>query len=130
MTPDEYAAESNKPKLSLAPRRPKPFPTVPTNGNEQAGEAGDPLNDTETQIGSESALPLLIAEPKPDDSSALTFPDVAYVGVAAKIADLYAREHEAAKEFVYMDLLTLIGSVLSGRWKLILWTERLNRPTR
>jgi hypothetical protein len=45
----------------------------------------------------------------------LAFPSAGYVGVPARIAELYAHEHEAAKEFVYMDMLTLIGTALSGR---------------
>jgi hypothetical protein len=47
--------------------------------------------------------------------SGLVFPVAGYVGVPAKIAELYSQTHEAPKEFVYMDLLTLIGTVLSGR---------------
>jgi hypothetical protein len=69
------------------------------------------------QLGPEKFASDSHAQPKPDESSRILFPDVGYVGGAAEIADLYSQHHEASKEFVYMDLLTLIGTVLSGRWE-------------
>jgi hypothetical protein len=37
------------------------------------------------------------------------------LGVAAQFADLYAQHYEPPKEFYYIDALTLIGAILSGR---------------
>jgi hypothetical protein len=53
--------------------------------------------------------------PIPDKGGSLGFPAAGYVGVPAQIAELYSQTHEAPKEFVYVDLLTLIGTLLSGR---------------
>jgi hypothetical protein len=49
------------------------------------------------------------------EAAALKFPESAYVGVAAKFAELQSREYESPKEFFYMDLLALIGTLISGR---------------
>jgi hypothetical protein len=45
----------------------------------------------------------------------LVFPESGYVGVSATIADEYSQRYESPKEFVYLDLLTGIGLVISGR---------------
>jgi hypothetical protein len=45
----------------------------------------------------------------------LVFPISGYVGVLAEIADAYSQRYESPKEFVYLDLLTIVGLILSGR---------------
>jgi Protein of unknown function (DUF3987) len=45
------------------------------------------------------------------------FPESAYLGVAAKFADLYAQHYESPKEFLYIDFLGLLGTILSGRFR-------------
>ena len=50
-----------------------------------------------------------------DSPSPLAFPESGYIGVLAEIADAYSQRYESPKEFVYLDLLTQVGLVLSGR---------------
>ena len=45
----------------------------------------------------------------------LVFPISGYVGVLAEIAEAYSQRYESPKEFVYLDLLTIVGLILSGR---------------
>lgn len=59
--------------------------------------------------------PQLVRLATPEETGALAFPQSGYVGVAAKFADVYSSHYESPKEFFYLDLLTLIGSVVSGR---------------
>ena len=51
----------------------------------------------------------------PTETSGLTFPERGYIGVASKFAELYSRAYESPKEFFYVDLLVLIGTLISGR---------------
>src|SRR5215469_10785478 len=45
----------------------------------------------------------------------LSFPPAGFVGVMAEIAEVYSQEYESAKEFLYLDGLALLGTLLSGR---------------
>jgi len=45
------------------------------------------------------------------------FPQSAYFGVGARFAELYASRYESAKEYLYVDFLTALGTVLSGRFR-------------
>lgn len=45
------------------------------------------------------------------ETSLLKFPEEGYVGAVAKWAEIMSREYESPKEFMYIDLLTLIGAV-------------------
>jgi len=45
----------------------------------------------------------------------LVFPQSGYFGVPAEIADEHSQRYESPKEFVYLDLLTIVGLALSGR---------------
>jgi hypothetical protein len=45
------------------------------------------------------------------------FPESGYVGIAAEFAEVYSQRYETPKEFLYMDLLALIGVALSGRFR-------------
>ncbi len=56
-----------------------------------------------------------MSAPKPGSFPA--FPESAYLGVAARFADLYAEHYESSKEFLYMDFLALLGTTLSGRFR-------------
>src|SRR5262249_28502973 len=47
--------------------------------------------------------------------SPLSFPETGYVGAAAHWADVMSRHYESPKKFFYIDLLTLLGTALSGR---------------
>src|SRR5205807_329933 len=47
----------------------------------------------------------------------ISFPASGYVGVAARFAEAYSQCYESPKEFLYMDLLALIGVALSGRYR-------------
>ncbi len=50
-------------------------------------------------------------------TSDLEFPEIGYFGIPAQIAEFYASNYETPKEFVYIDLLVMIGALLSGRWE-------------
>ena len=54
---------------------------------------------------------------KPDKGSSLVFPDAGYVGVPAKVAALHSRHLELPQEFIYLDMLALIGTIIDGRWE-------------
>jgi hypothetical protein len=55
------------------------------------------------------------SKPTANAEESLAFPEAGYVGAPAEIADLYAQHYETPKEFIYMDQLTLIGTMISGR---------------
>jgi hypothetical protein len=49
----------------------------------------------------------------PPDDSWPEFPEQAYTGLGAEVADLYARYTEAPKQFIYISWLTVFGSLMS-----------------
>jgi Protein of unknown function (DUF3987) len=55
--------------------------------------------------------------PTPVETSMLAFPESGYLGAAAKFADLFSRHYESPKVFLYIDLLAIIGVMISGRFR-------------
>ena len=51
------------------------------------------------------------------EASMLAFPESRYLGAAAKFADLFSRHFESPKVFLYIDLLAIIGVMISGRFR-------------
>ncbi len=47
--------------------------------------------------------------------SEIRFPAEAYEGVIGEFADLYSKHYESPKEFLYFDMLTLLGAYLTGK---------------
>jgi hypothetical protein len=45
------------------------------------------------------------------------FPESAYRGVAGEFAELYSQQYEPPKEFFYMDVLAIVGTLISGRFQ-------------
>jgi hypothetical protein len=66
-----------------------------------------------------SALPITQQFPSPhvpfNSVPKLVFPISGYVGVVGEFAELYSHHYEAPKEFLYFDLLALLGTLVSGR---------------
>lgn len=61
------------------------------------------------------SLPQLVRLATREETASLVFPESGYVGTAAKFADAYAPRYESPMEFFYLDLLGLIGTLISGR---------------
>ena len=57
----------------------------------------------------------LVRPATPEETAAITFPDTGYLGVAASFAEAFSQQYESPKEFFYIDLLALIGALISGR---------------